>query len=192
MMMDRKGEEREKAVLLDLLEKKDTFNKEMMYYVSVPEGPFLSNAELIFIIEKFLEPNKKKAWDMLLARDPHNLCFADIIAKAEAPYTDIAMDILEKRGLCAMDFCYIVKCAKNEERREKAWNLVVELPHEDSYCFLYIMEYAEQPYKDRALEEFLKRKFPIKDLKTLLDVRDEKETVFGKEKVIPLLARIKK
>ena len=145
------------------------------------------NAELIFAIETLVEPHKQKAWNMLLRREPHNICFAGIVARAENPYADMAMEILEKRGLRAIDFCYVTKHAKDDWRREKAWNIILRLPHEDSYCFCYVMDYVQQPYKDMALEEFLRRKFPVKDLKHLLCTRAGKETPFAKEKVLPIL-----
>lgn len=152
-----------------------------------------TNTELLLRIETAREPEREKAWEELIARnakkDLHNLCFCEVVARAEDPYRTMAWELLAIRGSIAIDLCYIIKRTKdpNNPYQEVAWKLVCKLPHESGYCFYYLAEYAPQPYNERALEEYYGRGYPMKYFEDSLHYKHK--TDFWKEKIAPLLKK---
>lgn len=153
-----------------------------------------TNTQLLLYIETAPEPQKKSAWDELVKRDKekgslHNLCFCDVAARAESPYRDMAWKLLRARNVKDIDLCYVIKQAEDSNPyREKSWKLLCAMDQEDGYCFRYLIDYA-QSFKERALDEFLKRRYPVVELENLLEGRNGYESTFWKEKIVVLFKK---
>lgn len=152
-----------------------------------------TNEQLLLRIETGENSQKRSAWNELLKRDKekplHNLCLCDVIARAESPYRNMAWGILWERKVEGIDLCYIIKRTKapSNAYQERAWALLLEMRHDDGYCFYYLIEYASHLYKERAVEQYCKRGFPLEELKSSLEHKHK--TVFWKEKIEPLFIK---
>lgn len=156
-----------------------------------------TNTELIRIIATGTEDEKARAWDRLLdqvkqipyERCLHN-CLSFVVATADDHYRQKAWDLLLQYGPADIDFAQIIaRSAGAHAVQEKAWEKLVQTAMEDGYCFLYIIDYGQEPYRSMALAEFVARGYPRKDLEALLCGRPGKKTEFWNEKIAHLLKK---
>ncbi|MEK7162769.1 MAG: hypothetical protein AAB696_00580 [Patescibacteria group bacterium] len=151
------------------------------------ENNDITNIELLQLIASSDDINRKNARERLLEREPlYNGCFSDIVARANSTYyKEKAWGLLLARSTNDIHFCMIFShnTDLNNPYLKKAWEKIIKSPTTDSYSFCYLIDYAQQPYKGMALDQFLKRCYPLRDLKNLLCGRQGKETEFWKEKI---------
>ena len=157
----------------------------------------LGNLELIEIIVSGEEEKKERAYRQLIKQAPKfhkgclNNCLCRIVVRANNLYRGRAWNLLMMENTLPVDFCQIIARCSDKEYQKLAWEMLLKMDLDDSYYFLYVIDYGSEPYRSMAVDEFFRRGYSKKDLskekdkKKLLEVTLESE--FYKNKIAPLL-----
>jgi hypothetical protein len=118
----------------------------------------VSSQSLRCIIERALDPQRERAWKILLERKDVDDHLRLIIIDCQAPdeWRGRACEKLLERGITEQNLRTIV-CYGPEEWREKAWDLICERKSE-LYTFMCIVQKAPNLWRERAWKVLLDRK----------------------------------
>lgn len=153
-----------------------------------------TNTELIAIIASGTEDEKEEVWKRLFGQVAHfqkrclNACMCSVAATADEAYRQKAWEVLLQNDPLPIDFAHVVaRSISSTDVQKNAWERLLKAELEDSYCLLYVIDYAVEPYRSMALDAFITRGYCRKDLETLLHGRHGMETEFWKQKIAHLL-----